>query len=1127
MSRWPRLDDLYAIVVPGSPALSPDGSRVVYTLRTPDRTADRDRRALWSVPVAGGPATQLTAGPDDTNAAWSPDGSTIAFARTRDGRRQVWLLPADGGEARRLTRLGLGAGRPVWSPDGRRIAVSAPVGETVQDTTPVATERLDYQVDGGGLRRNRHTHLHVIDVDSGAARQVTAGCWDAGEPAWSPGGTSLAFSAAIGPDADLTGASAAYVVSLDQPGPPRLVGAATGLAGPVCWSPDGAALLVVDRKTVAAGNASLLRVALSGGEARALGAAYDRNVMAGAPAYPGGLPAVTPDGSAVLVCVRDRGCTHLWRLELDSGERTALVAGEDQVVSGLSVAAGQAAVVLGDAASFGEIAVLNLDGTDLRVLTSHTRSALPEVKFFAPEPREFRSTDGSAVHGWLIRDPSAPTPAPLVLDVHGGPHNAWHPAATPEHLYHQLLSAAGISVLLLNPRGSDGYGEQFLTGVVGGWGCADEADLLGPLDQLISEGIADPNRLGLCGYSYGGFMTCYLTGRTNRFATAVAGGVVADLLSMSGTSDEGHVLARQEWGGLPHDDPAAMRAQSPIERVAAVRTPTLILHGQDDLTCPVGQAQQWFTALRQRGVPTRLVLYPGASHGFVLDGRPSHRADYQARIVDWMRRHLGRDDRGRGQALDAGHWQERLNTLAAEHGVIGATLGILRYQPDSDAAAGGEIVQCAHGVVNLDTGVPTKPESVFQIGSITKAWTATVLLQLVDEGRLDLDAPVLDVLPELQLSDEELSKQVSMRHLLTHTSGIDGDIFTDTGRGDDCLQRYVANLDTAAVTHPLGATFSYCNTGYVIAGRVIEVLTGMTWDQAMRERLFTPLGLQHTCTFPEEALLHRTAVGHLGEPGQPAHTAPAVGLPRSVGPAGLICASVGDVLAFARLHLSGGLTRDGTRLLSQASTTLMREQQVDLPDAYSLGDSWGLGWIRYGWDRHRLVGHDGATIGQTAFLRLLPDSGLAVCLLTSGGLPHDLYHDLIGEVVTELAGVRMPAPIEPPARPPDVDPVRYDPDRYDPDRYDPDRYMGTYERTGMRTEVFEVDGRLRVRMTETGPLAALVDEAVHEYDLVAVRKNLFAIRAPAARTWAAVTFYRLPDGTPYLHYGGRANPKLC
>jgi dipeptidyl aminopeptidase/acylaminoacyl peptidase len=277
------------------------------------------------------------------------------------------------------------------------------------------------------------------------------------------------------------------------------------------------------------------------------------------------------------------------------------------------------------------------------VLTRFTADALPGVDLFAPEPRRFRSADGTAVAGWLIRDPEAPRPGPLMLDVHGGPHNAWTPSVSATHLYHQVLAAAGVTVLLLNPRGSDGYGEQFLTAAVGSWGVADHADVLGPVQQLVDEGVADPDRLGVCGYSYGGYLTCYLTGRTDRFAAAVAGGVVADLRSMIGTSDQGQHLGRRECLAPPYGDDEALRAQSPIERIDRVRTPTLILQGAADLACPLGQAEQWFTGLHQRGVPAELVVYPDAVHEFIVTGRPSHRVDYNTRIVEWMTRRLCAD----------------------------------------------------------------------------------------------------------------------------------------------------------------------------------------------------------------------------------------------------------------------------------------------------------------------------------------------------------------------------------------------------------------------------------------------------------------------------------------------------
>ncbi len=379
-------------------------------------------------------------------------------------------------------------------------------------------------------------------------------------------------------------------------------------------------------------------------------------------------------------------------------------------------------------------------------------------------------------------------------------------------------------------------------------------------------------------------------------------------------------------------------------------------------------------------------------------------------------------------------------------------------------------------------------------------------MQLVDEGLLDLDAPVADVLPELRLADPDVTKQVTVRHLLTHTSGIDGDVFTDTGRGDDCVEKFVGLLDQVAQTHPLGATLSYCNSGFVLAGRVIEKLTGQTWDAALRERLFTPLGLTRTGTLPEEALLHRAAMGHVAAGDDEPRPAPAWGLPRSAGPAGLITASAADVLTFARMHLAGGLD-----VLSGASAAAMTEWQADMPDKHTLGDSWGLGWIRFDWDGHRVIGHDGNTIGQSAFLRLLPEQGLAVTLLANGGNTRDLCEELYREIFAELAGVAMPRPIEPDGTPPAVD---------------VEEFLGVYERASVRIEVFEGDAGLRMRQTITGPIAELVPEPTTEHDLIPVGDARFAFREPGARSWISATFYTLPTGERYVHSGVRATPKV-
>ncbi len=255
--------------------------------------------------------------------------------------------------------------------------------------------------------------------------------------------------------------------------------------------------------------------------------------------------------------------------------------------------------------------------------------------------------------------------------------------------------------------------------------------------------------------------------------------------------------------------------------------------------------------------------------------------------------------------LNAANWTARLKELASRTGVPGATLGIW---------SGGQEILAAHGVLNSATKVPVTTDSLFQVGSITKIWTATMIMQLVDEGLLSLDTAVAQALPGVRLGARDVGDRVTVRHLLTHTSGIDGDIFTDTGRGDECVQRYVDELAGAPSVFTPGAAYSYCNSGYVLLGRIIEVLDGQSWDESLRERLTRPLPVTRTVTLPEEAILHRAAVGHYhcGIPVQ------VWGLPRSIGPAGLITATAGDLLTFVRLHLGGGVTADGKRLLSEA-----------------------------------------------------------------------------------------------------------------------------------------------------------------------------------------------------------------
>jgi dipeptidyl aminopeptidase/acylaminoacyl peptidase len=344
----------------------------------------------------------------------------------------------------------------------------------------------------------------------------------------------------------------------------------------------------------------------------------------------------------VLFCVRDHGCTHLYATAADGTDAPRpVVTGAGHCVSGLSVArraigTGDIAVtVLTTPTSFGEIVTVDLATGTKTVRTRHGAN-LADVELFTRQEREFTISDGTTVHGWLIRDPDATGPRPLLLDIHGG-HSAWNGSADPVRPYHQELAARGWTVLLLNSRGSDGYGERFYTAVLGAWGEADAKDLLEPVDTLVTEQIADGRRLAVTGYSYGGYLTCYLTSRDKRFAAAVASAAITDLTSFAGTTD---YPVATELGGSPWEVRDRYAAMSPLSLVDQVRTPTLLMHGAIDLRCPVGQAQQWHTALRELGVPTRLVLYPNASHALIFDAPPSQRMDYSRRLVEWVEEYI-------------------------------------------------------------------------------------------------------------------------------------------------------------------------------------------------------------------------------------------------------------------------------------------------------------------------------------------------------------------------------------------------------------------------------------------------------------------------------------------------------
>jgi CubicO group peptidase (beta-lactamase class C family) len=398
---------------------------------------------------------------------------------------------------------------------------------------------------------------------------------------------------------------------------------------------------------------------------------------------------------------------------------------------------------------------------------------------------------------------------------------------------------------------------------------------------------------------------------------------------------------------------------------------------------------------------------------------------------------------------------DRLPALLSDHQVPGAAIAV---------SAGPDVIDLAAGVLSQATGVEATADSVFQVGSITKLWTTTLVMQLADEGKLDIDAPVRRYLPEFRLADEAAAAAISVRQLLCHTAGFEGDIFTDTGTGDDCVEKYVATLDTVPQLFAPGEMFSYNNAGFCVLGRVVEVLRGKPFDQCLRDHIFKPLGLSHTANGAQEAILFRAAVGHIRDDvdAEPA-PAPVWSLARSNAPAGsMLTMRPRDLLAFARMHSDGGVAADGTSVLSRASVKAMQEQQVKLPDLGGLGTYWGLGWEIFDWPGGTVIGHDGGTIGQAAFLRLVPGREVAIALLTNGGDSIGVYTEIYSHLLRKLAGIELPARPTPPAQ---------------PERIDAQRYVGTYACDVAKLTVWQdEDGRIWLERVPQGALAELVGQ---------------------------------------------------
>jgi CubicO group peptidase (beta-lactamase class C family) len=433
----------------------------------------------------------------------------------------------------------------------------------------------------------------------------------------------------------------------------------------------------------------------------------------------------------------------------------------------------------------------------------------------------------------------------------------------------------------------------------------------------------------------------------------------------------------------------------------------------------------------------------------------------------------------------------RLKAAIAKHRVPGASIALY---------AGETLHEAAAGVLNNDTGVEATTDSLFHIASITKPMTTTLAMQLVDEGKLDLDATVKHYRPQFCVASREASERITVRQLLSHASGVDGDLFIETTRGEDRVAKLVEAGHVLEQLHEPGRGFSYCNHGFAIAGRILEVLDGSDFDTIWRKRLSAKLNAPTLLTLTRDALRYRVAVGHVGAK----NTVPSqIFLGTSAGPAGATpMARARDLVSFALMHLNGGVTREGVRVLSEGAVRAMQEPQTHLPASAS-AHHFGLGWMLIDWGGHKIFGHDGVSIFQRSYLRISPDKRTVFSLLTNGGDGVGLFRELATEFFGE-AGITMTPVLE----------------AAKGVRIDVSQYAGSYERFGSTTTVGEKDGALTMTSAWTADWARELYGVQGPFALEPAGNDLFLWRVPAAEPIVVAFVNRDGDGRFKSLYSG-------
>lgn len=631
-----KVDDFARVKAVGDPQLSPDGEWIAYTVGTTDLAKDTQDTDVWMTNWAGTTTLRLTSSPDaESSPRWSPDGKYLSFTSSRQEGRgsQVWLLDRRGGEAQRLTEVRGGVSSYSWSPDSRQLIFL--ITDADADTSasrkpqPIVIDRYRFKSDGGGYLDRKRSHIYIFDIAAKKTDTLTVGDFEDGEPVWSPDGKYIAFSSKReGADPDRSNNSDIYVMEAKAGATPRRLTNWTGAdSGPITWSPDGTSLLYQqgsEARLAAYSQETLALIPVAGGTPRLLFRSLDRDVSGGR---------FSADGAWIYFLITDDLKRYLARGSV-TDERIEKLAVAPRVLGSFTMSAnGRLAATITSAQAPFEVHAF--EANDFRRVTSHNDALLNELKLADVEGISYKTKDGAEVHATLFKpvDYENGKRYPTLFRIHGGPNSQ---NGYEFDFERQLFAAHGYAVVAPNYRGSNGRGRAWKEAIFADWGTKETIDVLAGADHVVKSGIADPDRLGIGGWSYGCITTDYTIATDTRFKAAVCGAGSALQLSMYG-SDQYIVQYEQEIG-LPWKNPDAwLKISWPFFEADRIKTPTLYMGGQNDFNVPIIGGEQMYQALKSLGVPTQLVIYPNEKHGL---RRPSFVKDRYDRYIAWYDKYL-------------------------------------------------------------------------------------------------------------------------------------------------------------------------------------------------------------------------------------------------------------------------------------------------------------------------------------------------------------------------------------------------------------------------------------------------------------------------------------------------------